>query len=147
MELAVVRAVMRGGAGDETVARWLRLAEVREARLVLLAAMAEVREGELPASWLRELRVLLGGDEVVAVAEAVTVATGAVTPPVTVAAVEIAEMRVGKASLMPQGLDRILTLGELAVVVAFLESLKCVGRGELRGVWMDCACAGAAGTD
>jgi hypothetical protein len=92
--------------------------------LVLLAAMAEVREGELPASWLRELRVLLGGDEVVAVAEAVTVATGAVTPPVTVAAVEIAEMRVGKASLMPQGLDRILTLGELADVVAFLGSLK-----------------------
>jgi hypothetical protein len=52
---------------------------------------------------------------VVAVAEAVTVATGAV---------EIAEMRVGKASLMPQGLDRILTLGELADVVAFLGSLK-----------------------
>ncbi len=106
------------------MARWLRLAEVREARLVLLAAMAEVREGELPASWLRELRVLLGGDEVVAVAEEVTLATGAVTPPVTVAVVESAEMRVGKASLMPQGLDRILTLGELADVVAFLGSLK-----------------------
>ena len=57
-------------------------------------------------------------------AVAVTLATGAVTPPVTVAAEEIAEMRVGKASLMPQGLDRILTLGELADVVAFLESLK-----------------------
>jgi putative heme-binding domain-containing protein len=57
-------------------------------------------------------------------AEAVTLATGAVTPPVTVAAVEVAEMRVGKASLMPQGLDRILTLQELADVVAFLGSLK-----------------------
>jgi hypothetical protein len=101
----------------------LRLAEVREARAVLLAAMAEVREGEMPASWLRELRVLLGGDEVGAVAEAVTVATGAVTPTVTVPAVEIAEMKLGKASLMPQGLDRILTPGELADVVAFLERL------------------------
>jgi putative heme-binding domain-containing protein len=74
VELTVVRAVMRG-AGDETVARWLRLAEVREARLVLLAAMAEVREGELPASWLRELRVLLGGDELTARAAAEVLAS------------------------------------------------------------------------
>jgi HEAT repeat protein len=71
LELTVVRAVMRG-AGDETVARWLRVAEVGDAsaRVMLLAAMAEVREGEMPSSWLRELRVLLGGDEVVAVAAA-----------------------------------------------------------------------------
>jgi hypothetical protein len=35
------------------VARWLRLAEVREARLVLLAAMAEVREGMKWWRWRR----------------------------------------------------------------------------------------------
>jgi putative membrane-bound dehydrogenase-like protein len=56
--------------------------------------------------------------------QSVTLLTGAVTPDVTVPAAEIAEMKPGAASLMPQGVDLILTPQELADLVAFLMSLK-----------------------
>ncbi|HWB05441.1 MAG TPA: PVC-type heme-binding CxxCH protein [Verrucomicrobiales bacterium] len=57
-------------------------------------------------------------------AQAVTLVTGAVTPDATVAAADTASMNPGALSLMPQGIDLILTPQELADVVAFLESLK-----------------------
>ncbi len=56
--------------------------------------------------------------------QTVTLLTGAVTPDATVPAAEIAEMKAGAASLMPQGVDLILTPQELADLVAFLMSLK-----------------------
>ena len=57
-------------------------------------------------------------------AQSVTLLTGAVTPDVTVATADIAAMNAGTASLMPQGIDQILTPQELADLVAFLQSLK-----------------------
>lgn len=57
-------------------------------------------------------------------AAAVTLITGAVTPDVTVPAAEIAGIAPGPASLMPQGIDQILSPQELADVIAFLMSLK-----------------------
>ncbi len=57
-------------------------------------------------------------------AQSVTLTTGAVTPDVTVAAAEVAAMNPGAASLMPQGIDQILTPQELADLVTFLMSLK-----------------------
>jgi putative heme-binding domain-containing protein len=56
--------------------------------------------------------------------QSVTLFTGAVTPDVTVATEEIAAMNPGTVSLMPQGIDQILTPQELADLVAFLQSLK-----------------------
>jgi len=56
--------------------------------------------------------------------QSVTLLTGAVTPDTAVPAAEIAEMKPGAASLMPQGVDLILTPQELADLVAFLMSLK-----------------------
>lgn len=57
-------------------------------------------------------------------AAALTLATGAVTPPATVNRADIAELKPGTASLMPQGLDQILAPQELADVIAFLLSMK-----------------------
>jgi putative membrane-bound dehydrogenase-like protein len=57
-------------------------------------------------------------------AQSITLVTGAVTPEVTVPATDIATLHAGAASLMPQGVDLILTPGELADLVAFLMSLK-----------------------
>ncbi len=57
-------------------------------------------------------------------AQSVTLVTGAVTPDATVATADIAAMNPGAASLMPQGIDQILTPQELADLVAFLMSLK-----------------------
>ena len=57
-------------------------------------------------------------------AATLTLATGAVTPPMTVNRADLAEMKPGTASLMPQGMDQILTPQELADVAAFLLSLK-----------------------
>lgn len=57
-------------------------------------------------------------------AAGVTLVTGAVTPDVTVPAADMAAMNAGAASLMPQGVDQILTPQELADLMAFLMSLK-----------------------
>ncbi len=57
-------------------------------------------------------------------AQAVTLITGAVTPDVTVTTADIATMNPGAASLMPQGIDQILTPQELSDLLAFLMSLK-----------------------
>jgi putative heme-binding domain-containing protein len=57
-------------------------------------------------------------------AAALTLTTGPVTPPVTIPRSEIAEITPGTASLMPQGIDRILPAQELADLVAFLQSLR-----------------------
>jgi putative heme-binding domain-containing protein len=46
------------------------------------------------------------------------------TESVRLAPDEIAEMRPGSVSIMPQGLDQQLTPGELADLVAFLRTLK-----------------------
>lgn len=56
--------------------------------------------------------------------DSLTLTTGAVTPAVTVKRADIAGMKPGSASLMPQGIDQILTPQELADVLAFLQSLK-----------------------
>jgi putative heme-binding domain-containing protein len=56
--------------------------------------------------------------------DSLTLTTGAVTPAVTVKRADIAGMKPGSASLMPQGIDQILTPHELADVLAFLQSLK-----------------------
>lgn len=53
-----------------------------------------------------------------------TLATGAGAEPVTLKADEIQSMTPGEVSLMPAGLDRILTPEELADLIAFLESMK-----------------------
>ena len=55
---------------------------------------------------------------------ALTLTTGPVTPPVTIPREEIAEITPGAASLMPQGIDRILPAQELADLAAFLQSLR-----------------------
>ena len=57
-------------------------------------------------------------------AAALTLTTGPVTPPVTIPRSGIAEITPGSASLMPQGIDRILPAQELADLVAFLQSLR-----------------------
>jgi putative heme-binding domain-containing protein len=56
--------------------------------------------------------------------QSVTLITGAVTPDVTVSTSDIAAMNPGAASIMPQGVDQILTPQELADLVAFLMSMK-----------------------
>jgi putative heme-binding domain-containing protein len=56
--------------------------------------------------------------------QSVTLITGAVTPDVTVAVADIASLNPGTLSLMPQGIDQILTPQELADLIAFLQSLK-----------------------
>ncbi len=53
-----------------------------------------------------------------------TLRTGAVTPDVTVPAADIDTLTPGAASLMPQGIDLILTPQELADITAFLLSLR-----------------------
>jgi putative heme-binding domain-containing protein len=56
--------------------------------------------------------------------DAVTVATGAATPPVRVPRTEIKHLAPGQFSLMPQGIDQILTPQELADVMAYLQSRR-----------------------
>ncbi len=57
-------------------------------------------------------------------ADAVTLATSAVTPPVRMPRAEIRSVEPGAFSLMPQGLDSVLTPQELADVLAYLASQK-----------------------
>jgi putative heme-binding domain-containing protein len=54
----------------------------------------------------------------------ITLITGAVTPDVTVAMTDVAAINPGTISIMPQGIDQILTAQELADLLAFLQSLK-----------------------
>lgn len=54
----------------------------------------------------------------------ITLATGPLTPPLSIPRNQIADLRPGKASLMPQGIDRILSPAQLADLIAFLISLR-----------------------
>lgn len=54
----------------------------------------------------------------------ITLATGAATPETTVARAEIKSLIPGSFSLMPQGLDQILTPQELTDLISFLEAQK-----------------------
>jgi putative membrane-bound dehydrogenase-like protein len=56
--------------------------------------------------------------------EGVTITTGAAGPVIRVAQADIKSLAPGKFSLMPQGLDLVLTPQELADVVAFLQSSR-----------------------
>lgn len=56
--------------------------------------------------------------------QSLTLISSAVTPDVTVPAADITAMNPGAASIMPAGIDQILTPQELADTVAFLASLK-----------------------
>lgn len=56
--------------------------------------------------------------------ESLTLATGAVTPPAVVPRAAIKSMTPGTLSLMPQGIDQILSPQELADVVAYLQSRR-----------------------
>ena len=57
-------------------------------------------------------------------AESVTLTVGAAAPEVRVPKADIKSLTPGQFSLMPQGLDLILTPQELADVVAFLQSQR-----------------------
>ena len=57
-------------------------------------------------------------------AGAVTLTSGAAIPEIRVPIKEIKSMEPGKFSLMPEGLDRVLTPAELADIVAFLQSSR-----------------------
>ena len=56
--------------------------------------------------------------------ESVTLTVGAAAPEVRVPQTDIKSLTPGQFSLMPQGLDLILTPQELADVVAFLQSQR-----------------------
>jgi putative heme-binding domain-containing protein len=56
--------------------------------------------------------------------DALTLATGAATPAVRVTRKEIRDLSPGQFSLMPQGIDQILTPQELADVMAYLQSRR-----------------------
>ncbi len=57
-------------------------------------------------------------------ANAITLGTGAATPDAVVKLGEIRQMHAAPFSLMPAGLDRILTEQELADLIAFLQAMK-----------------------
>lgn len=57
-------------------------------------------------------------------ADTLTVTTGAIVPPITIPRREIEKLTPGTISLMPQGLDRILSEQELADIITYLQSLK-----------------------